>query len=144
MGAREDFQGKFDNIIKIMNKCIELNKTDYLTEMPKEELNLMYDLFEEGLIDYNLVLQKYSDEFTWSLKIADKKIEKMLEGKLLEIACKSLRVDSSKEIFNKYLNSPWAGRLKEQKYKYYNEVCIFAGIPENLRERLYDKYLCSG
>jgi hypothetical protein len=141
MGIKEEFQEKFDRIINAIDKCVELNKTDYLVEMSKEQLNSMYDFFEEGLIDYNLVLQKYPDELIWSLKVEDKKIEKMLEGKLLEIACKSLKIDSSQEIFNKYLDSLWIKKLKEKRH--YNEICIFAGIPENLREKLYGNYLCS-
>ena len=122
-------------LIKITRNCLKIDKLDYFKTMSKEESFLVYDMIEEGLINYNLVMQKGPRILKEIYGMRNRGLGDYLETKLFEVATLSVKKDSSKKLLKYFLDSFWADKLKD--YNHCRKISSLAGVPKDRQNFLY-------
>jgi hypothetical protein len=125
------------NFHQVIEECLQITKTqsNYIG-MSLEELSMLYDKIEGGLISYNFVLQKNSAFFTEITESSQNSaLGGFLESQLLNVALNMLTKDPSHKIPQKFKDSLWNEKMKDKEY--YNKICNLAPILPEHRETLY-------
>jgi hypothetical protein len=137
-----DWWSKSEVFCDAVLKCVELGKSGLIKELEKDDLSKLYDQTEDGLVMYNLFMQKAPESMRNYYSKESKsgfKMDTYLESQLFGIALYSLIKDGEQNLFDKFSESLWAKKLKNRSH--YDKVSELVGIPEQHRETWY-KRIC--